>query len=480
MASIAATPAATILAFALLLLPACAVSGPPRPQARRDATPLDRYVAAPDPAYAWEPVRTLRGEGCVAHVLKMTSQTWLTPGDVDRTVWWHWLTIVEPETITSDIALLYIHSGDNEDPPPDRIRDAYARIARATGTVVAELRMVPNQPLQFAGDQAGPRKEDRLIAFAWDRFLRGGDPVWLPRLPMTGSAVRAMDTVAAWSAARDGAGPRVGRFVVIGASKRGWTAWLTAAADRRVVAVIPMVIDLLNLEESFHHHHAAYGFWAPAIQSYVEMGIPDWFGTPEIRRLRDIVDPYSYRSRLTMPKMIINATGDQFFVPDSSRFYFDALPGEKHLRYVPNADHSLRGSDAELTVLGFYRSIVNGTPRPRFDWSFEPDGSIRVRPGGAPAPAEVRLWQATNPRARDFRLETLGPAWSGAVLAARPDGDYLARVDAPAAGWTAFFVELTWPDPGGGPPLKLTTAVRVVPDALPFAGAASRPSRGSL
>ena len=462
---------ATALAVAVLLLAACAAGGPPRPESRRDATPLDRYVATADPAYAWEPVRELRGEGCVAHVLKLTSQTWLAPGDVDRTVWWHWLTIVEPEAIRSDIALLYIHSGDNEDPPPDRIRDAYARIASATGTVVAELRMVPNQPLQFAGDAAGPRKEDRLIAFAWDRFLRGGDPVWLPRLPMTKSAVRAMDTVTAYFDARGGDGPRVRRFVVIGASKRGWATWTTAAADHRVVAIIPMVIDLLNLEPSFRHHFGAYGFWAPAIGSYVEMGITDWFGTPEMRGLREIVDPYEYRARLTMPKLIINATGDQFFVPDSSQFYFDDLPGEKHLRYVPNTDHSMRKTDVEQTILAFYRSIVTGAPRPEFTWAFEPDGAIRVSAGGPSAPAEVRLWQATNPAARDFRLESLGPAWSSTILAAQPDGAWVARVAAPASGWTAFFVELTYPGPDGGPPLKLTTSVRVLPDSLPFAGA---------
>src|SRR2546428_8829179 len=173
-----------------------------------DATPLDRYVAAPDPAYAWEPVRELQGEGCVAHVLKMTSQTWLTPNDVDRTTWWHWLTIVEPGTITSDIALLFIGGGNNDDGPPQGIRSTYARIALTTGSVVAELKMVPNEPLPVAGGFGAPRREDRLIAFAWSKFLRGGGPVWLPRLPMTKSAVRAMDTVSAYFEKRGGGGPR--------------------------------------------------------------------------------------------------------------------------------------------------------------------------------------------------------------------------------------------------------------------------------
>jgi PhoPQ-activated pathogenicity-related protein len=473
---------AAALVLSAALLPGCAGRCAPQQTLREtgpDATALDRYVAAPDPAYRWEPVRTLKADRCLAHVLKMTSQTWLTPNDVDRTEWWHWLTIVEPEKVTSDVALLFLHGGDNEDGPPDQVRPALAKIAQATGTVVAELRMVPNQPLRFTGDSGSPRKEDRLIAYAWAQFLRGGDPVWLPRLPMTKSAVRAMDTVTAYFEKRGAAGERgegdvrVNRFVVVGASKRGWTTWTTGAVDRRVVAIIPMVIDLLNLEESFQHHFEVYGFWAPAIKSYVEMGIPDWFGKPEMRRLREIEDPYSYRARLSMPKMIVNATGDQFFVPDSSRFYFDGLPGEKHLRYVPNVDHSMRQTDAEETVLAFYRAIVRGTPRPEFTWTFEPDGSIQVRTASALVPSGAKLWQATNSEARDFRLETLGAKWSGADLARQPDGGYLAKVETPASGFTAFFVELTYASGDDGPPLKLTTEVRVLPEKLPFAGARS-------
>jgi len=77
-----------------------------------------------------------------------------------------------------------------------------------------------------------------------------------------------------------------------------------------------------------------------------------------------IEDPYSYRDRFTMPKLIINSTGDQYFLPDSSQFYFDALPGEKYLRYVPNTKHSLN-SDARESLIAFYDAVLRGRPRPR-------------------------------------------------------------------------------------------------------------------
>lgn len=37
--------------------------------------------------------------------------------------------------------------------------------------------------------------------------------------------------------------------MVAGASKRGWTTWTTAAVDKRVFAAIPIVMDLLNLNQ---------------------------------------------------------------------------------------------------------------------------------------------------------------------------------------------------------------------------------------
>ncbi|MEY4166199.1 MAG: hypothetical protein RIR52_23, partial [Acidobacteriota bacterium] len=47
---------------------------------------------------------------------------------------------------------------------------------------------------------------------------------------------------------------------------------------------------------------------------------------------------------------------------------------------------------------------------------------------------------------------------------------YIGRVGRPTAGFTAWFIEMTYPNPTGGKhPLKLTTGVRVTPDVLPFA-----------
>lgn len=436
----------------------------PYVHAAEHQTALDRYVAAPDSHYKWEVVNTIPGKGYTEYVIDLTSQQYLTAAEVDHPIWKHWLLVVKPDIVKSDIGFLFITGGHIGGKAPARSDPMLVSLATDTGTVASTLEDVPNEPVTFAGETKA-RSEDAIIAYTWDKYLRTGDEKWPLRLPMTKAAVRAMDTVTAFCASDKGGGVKVDRFMVAGGSKRGWTTWTTAAVDKRVIAITPFVIDLLNLEKSFEHHWRAYGFWAPAVHDYEEMHLMDWMGTPQYHALLKLVEPYSYRDRYTMPKYIVNDTGDQFFLPDSSQFYWSDLKGEKHLRYIPNTDHSLKGSDAEQSMQAFYEMVVSGAPRPRYSWKFEKDGSIVVQT--MTKPIEVKLWQATNPEARDFRLEKVGAIWTSAPLAEKDKGLYVAKVEKPAKGWTGYFIEMTYPGLGKHP-MKVTTGVRVVPDVLPF------------
>jgi PhoPQ-activated pathogenicity-related protein len=441
---------------------------------RASQTALDRYVAAPDPSFAWKVLSELPADGVAATLLEMTSQRWLTEQEVERPLWTHWITVVRPTEVKSDVALLFITGGSLERQPPARPPAWLVEAARETGTVTAELRLVPNQPVVFKDDPTRkPRSEDDFIAYTWDKYLRTGDEKWPARLPMTKSAVRAMDAITAFAASPANGGHAVRRYVVSGASKRGWTAWTTAAVDRRVIALAPAVIDMLNVEPSFVHHWRAYGAWSEAVKDYVTHGIMDWMGTREFRALMRIEEPYEYRDRLTMPKFMLNASGDQFFLPDSSQFYFNDLRGEKHLRYVPNTSHSLDKSDALESLQAFYAAIVTDTPRPDVRWFFERDGSIKVVT--KQVPGEVLLWQAVNPRARNFRLDAIGPAYKSTALTPSGPNTWIARVPAPPEGWTAFFVEMSFPS-GGKYPLKITSGIRVLPDKLPYAAPTAKRS----
>jgi len=446
----------------IVVLMAAAGTGYAGQRAARNQTALDRYVFAPDPNYRYELVSQSRGTNLTSYVLNLTSQQWRSAAEVDRPLWKHWLVVVVPDQVRSSTGFLLIDGGSNTGNAPKTANLALTTLAASSQSVVANLRMIPSEPLTFT-DETRPRTEDAIIVYSWDKFMRTGDETWPLRLPMTKAAVRAMDTVTAFCAGLESK-VKVDKFAVGGGSKRGWTTWTTAAVDDRVVAILPFAIDVLNVEKALDHHYRAYGFWAPAVQDYVDMRIVDWSGRPQYKALMKIEDPYSYRDRLTMPKYIVNSTGDQYFPPDSWRFYFDDLKGEKYLRYVPNTKHDLNNSDAIFSLQAFYEAFLNGTPRPKFSWKFEKDGAIVVNTQDKPS--EVKLWQATNPKARDFRLDSIGPAYKSTPLEPQKDGHYVGKAPRPASGWTAYFVEMTYPS-GGKYPFKFTTGVRITPDSLP-------------
>ena len=448
--------ARAVIAIAAIALPLAAAS---------KETALDRYVHAPDPSYKWELVNTIKGEGYTAYIIDLTSQTWNPPVAPDRTVWKHWLTIVKPDEVKGTIGFLYITGGSNKDKAPEKVDALITDLALTSHSVAAQLNMVPNQPLTFPDGIKPNMTEDTFIAYTWDKFLRTGNEIWPARLPMTKAAVRAMDTMTAFMKSDAGGKVKVETFMVAGGSKRGWTTWTTAAVDKRVVAIAPMVIDLLNNEKSFEHHYMAYGFYSPAVKDYEDLDIMKWQGTPQFKALMKIVEPYEYRDRLTMPKYIVNAAGDQYFLPDSSRFYFDDLKGEKYIRYVENTDHSLKNSDAREGLIAFYDAFLKKQARPKFFWKFEDDGSIKVTT--VTKPSEVKMWQATNPEKRDFRLVSIGPAYKSTVLTEQKDGVYVGKAEKPPTGYTAYFIELTFPT-GTKYSEKFSTAVRVNPDTLPF------------
>jgi PhoPQ-activated pathogenicity-related protein len=436
--------------------------------AAASANPFAAYLAEPDTVYRYEPVRTVEADGHTTYVLRMVSQRWLTDEEVDEPTWWHWVTIIVPDAVAHETGLLWIGGGARDDAAPAQAPAFLVEAARATNTVVTHLHNVPFQPIRFAGDAESPRYEDALIAYGWRQFLEGGardaDAEWLARLPMTKAAMRAMDTVTDYARAERQVD--VNQFVVAGASKRGWTTWTTGIFDDRVVGIAPAVIDLLNLRPSFEHHWRAYGRWAPAISEYEEEGIMAWQGSQEYRRLRELVDPYSYRDRLTMPKLIINASGDEFFLPDSWQFYWADLPAPKALRYVPNTGHSLDDTDAHESLIAFHEQVVTDTALPPFDWQVE-DQTIRVTTDPDRPPTALRLWSATNPEGRDFRVEVIGRSWTSQSINRTADGQYAISMDAPAEGYTAYFVEATFPG-GGTYPITLTSGVVVVPDTYPY------------
>ena len=472
------TPFAVVVA--ILSAAACAGGGADADAVVTDSL-LDRYTAERDESFAWSLVKTYEGEGVKGSVLDLTSQTWRDADEVSHPAWTHMVQIVVPDPVVvggdgnethpftpPKTALLFIGGNTRKADPPGVMDWMLAQMALSTNSVVVMVPNVPNQPMVLNGD--GKRRyEDDLLAETWTTAARTHDPSWIIHLAMVESAVATMDAAQAFLASDEGGNIDISGFVVSGASKRGWTSWLTSAVDNRVRGVVPLVIDVMNLPKMIEHHWGAYGFWAPAIGDYAGRHLFDWLGSPESRTLREVVDPYLYRDRFTMPKFIVNAAGDEYFLPDTTRYFLDDLPGLTRLRIVPNCDHAIdQNLDAVQSALGFYAAVINDRPIPDLTWEFDADDPGRMTVTSDATPYRVQLWTATNPEARDFRREEIGDVWVPTTLKANERGEYAVSVEMPESGFIAYLVEARFRIEGQPLPVVFSTEVRVLPDMLPF------------
>lgn len=430
---------------------------------------LDDYINTPD-FYSSAVYQIIPGDGYKLYILLMHSQNWRSLDEVDRILWTHWMAVIVPDSLLTDAGMLIIAGGNNS-PQPDPTDETVLigiDIAKTSGSVISIVGQIPNQPLYFT-DEPFSHREDELIAYTYDKALDTADWIWPAYLPMAKASVRAMDAIQSLTADPGVSPTTVSEFVLTGFSKRGGTSWLTAAVDPRVRAIAPGVYDVLNFDEQMEHHYAAYGAYSAALDNYVNYNVIRRLRTPEGQALLQIVDPVSYKQRLTMPKFLLNSSGDRFFASDSARFYFDELPGENLIRYVANTDHDLETApdditDAVTSILSWYLSIIYEVPRPQLNW-FHQDGQLIVQTDQPVLAA--RMWQANNPDARDFRKASIGPSWHFQPLAPSSAGTYSVAVPTGHSGWTAYFIDLIYPGVGGIPQ-TYSTPIFITPDTLPF------------
>ena len=413
---------------------------------------LAEYIARPDPDFGWIE-RSAGRLGKTQYVeLSLVSQEWR------GVTWKHQLYVVKPSTLnpTSTHAMLVIagRSWKDEYEQPTthaslpKSAPVYAELAEKLGTPVAVLLQVPFQPM------FNDLTEDWLIAYTFERYLATGDADWPLLLPMVKSCVRAMDAVQAYTKTKWALDLQT--FTVTGASKRGWTTWLTGAVDKRATAIAPMVIDVLNMAPQMRHARATWGGLSEKVEPYTQRGLLDRLETAAGRRLLEIVDPYSYRRALDQPKLIINGTNDDYWVTDSTNIYWDDLEGEKHLLYVPNNSHGLKDYGRVIgSVLALHQHQAGVMPLPHFEWKYSEDtGAVSLSASAEPRPKVFRVWTTESPTA-DLRKAK----WSARTLRAA-NGTAHYRV-APTKKFQAMFIEAEFRD-GRPLPLYLSTNLRVI------------------
>ena len=293
---------------------------------------------------------------------------------------------------------------------------------------------------------------------------------------MVRAAVRSMDTMTQFT--EEEFGTPVSHFTISGASKRGWTSWLTGAMDQeRVSAIVPVVWDGINVVEVFHQQYRNYGGWSWAIDDYVENHVVQHLDTPEMLMLEDLIDPFHYRIRLTMPKMVVTGLMDEFQMPDDEQYWWDDMPSgptegssepsdgnTKWLLKSPNTEHSyVTGLGVALPMMGTWISyLLNGWEIPYLTWEYDEDtGDVTVETHGGEV-YSAQMWYATtcNDERRDFRIASLddpcecGPVidglctqleawWYEEPLEPNEDGSYTGHLEPPPDGkWSAFVVNI--------------------------------------
>ncbi len=411
---------------------------------------LEDYVNAPDPSFNWKRCeqKPVKNWGTLTH-LELVSQTWR------QQFWSHHLMVIRPNAVRNpDIALVFV-TGGSYNAPDEKDLGMFQEWADRAGAIVAVLNKIPNQPL-YDG-----RREDALIAYTFDQFMKSADPTWPLLFPMVKSAVRGMDTLEQFAAAEWG--QRLSRFVVSGASKRGWTTWLTGAVDRRVAAIAPMVIDMLNMQVQLRWSEKMYGQPSEEISDYTRLNLHLEMDEPRMVELRSYVDPYAYRARYAMPKLILLGTNDPYWTVDALRHYWADLPGPKLVYQTPNAGHDLGGGQqASAALAAFYQMVADRQPLPSLTWTIASAAEgATIKASVSPAARRFVLWTAES-KDRDFRDEK----WSAQTLEATDDGQAVsARVPEPATGYRAFLIEATLGTPTGQE-YQLSTEARVTPDGL--------------
>lgn len=369
---------------------------------------------------------------------QMISQSWSPAGLVTPAAWQENVAIAIPPQARKTRAIIAVDI-------PDAI---LLDVAKKTHTVVISLQTIPSRDLVYQNDNK-PLEEDDSIARTWKLYM--ADPVQrelLPlHVPMAASISQAIRLAKKELVQLD-----INKFIVTGTSKRGWATWLSAVSDPDVDAIVPFVIDVLDTGKVMGNIYRSYGGnWPIAFAPYYNQGIDLTTHSADFDKLMKIEDPLqymgtAYQSRLAIPKYIVNASGDDFFVPDNSRFYYDRLPGIKSLRIAPNTGHMGIIDFIDQSLVPFVNRIQDNRPLPQVITApYRQGNSTQLEVRFSEKPLKVERWTATNPVARDFRF-ACGIKYLATPLTLSATDGVQIPLSYSGSGWQASYVEATFSD----------------------------------
>lgn len=403
---------------------------------------LHEYVETEDKTFKWEKVSSipLDDKGMLLYELSLTSQKW------HNIEWRHTLQIFKPPEINSESPLVLFFVLGSEKKQAALVFGPM--LAQAVSSYVVIIHDIPNQPL------FGALVEDDLISYTFLQTLKTGDNSWPLLFPMVKAVVRGMD--AAEEFLQDELNTDVSGFLVSGASKRGWTTWLTAAADTRVKGIIPVVYDNLNLKSQMELHIKSWGQFSRRISSYDEKSLPQLLlsGNDSAAKLASMVDPFTYLEKITVPKLIIIGTNDPYWPLDALNLYYNSMIGKPYILYLPNTGHTFEPYKSkwinEITV--FFQKVDGQLRLPSLTWDMEDSqDNFKLNIISDTPPLNIKTWAAVSKK-RDFRKSS----WAAFPMD-KENRAYTFAHKKPSEGTFACFVEVVYDI--GGRPFTLTSRV---------------------
>jgi PhoPQ-activated pathogenicity-related protein len=426
-----------VLSFSIFL----SASYAQKTEAINPSNALEHYLNNGDKTYHWELKESYDIGDVKVYALVLTSQKWR------EYIWTHQLSIMVPKDVKYNDALLFITGGSiNKEGQPnwsgqgDGLTEGVAMVAKQNNAIVAILKQTPNQPLY------GDLTEDALISYTLHKFKEDGDYSWPLLFPMVKSAKAAMNAMQEFS--KQKLNKDVKHFVVSGASKRGWTTWLTGANDNRVIAIAPMVIDMLNMPVSMNYQVKVWNDYSIQIEDYVKLGIVQDIGSGSGKDITTMIDPYSYKKKLIMPKLIIMGTNDEYWPIDNIKNYFDSIPGQNFIHYIPNVGHSMGDkSEAIRNLSAFFGYSIQKKTLPSCSWiTREANEGVTVSiKATSDKLTDVIIWSADS-NDKDFRNDK----WVSKSLGIKNTSVVKVLEEFPLTGYRAFYINLKYKDANGG------------------------------
>ena len=207
------------------------------------------------------------------------------------------------------------------------------------------------------------------------------------------------------------------------------------------------------------HQLEAWGEYSGQIRDYTRLNIPQRLkdeNDKDVQRLGTIVDPYTYRDRVTIPKLIVIGTNDRYWPLDALNLYYDDLVGDNYILYVPNKGHGV--SDMKRLIgdaAGLFLRVVGKLEFPSPSWDFEEkDTELELSVRSDIEPASVSVWTA-EAATRDFR----DAVWQTSKTILK-DSTYKYTLKRPEQGYAAIFGELVYKS--GDKNFFLSTNVRIL------------------